>query len=408
MPGTRLRAVIGLAVTRLRHDRTRTVLAVLGITLAVISTTLLGSLGIGVVQTGQQKFDAADRDLWVSGGPTQISPGTLGGFEAGITNAHTLSDRLSRRDAITSAAPLLFQTIYIGTEPNELETVVAVGATGSGGFTIVNGTGFGSDAAFYNNGAYNGTPSRQVVIGTRVQSQLNVGIGDELHIGGTVVDARQTTYTVTGTTSTFNKFLGTPSVTLPLAELQAMTGNQYSDQASLITIDVAEKADVSAVASRLEREYPQYTIRTNSEQLKAIIANRVLVIAAGGILVALAVLAGITLTVNLLALLVFQEQDVFAALRAIGVSREIVVALVATQGICYGIVGAVLGLLVTIPAAVVLNYVATWLVGFTNLVRVTPPVLAVGAGIAIIAGLCSAIVAGWRAANVTPLAILER
>lgn len=408
MVGQRLRAIIGLAGTRLRHDRTRTVLAVLGVTLAVLSTTLLGSLGLGVVQTGQQKFDSADRDLWISGGPTRIAPGSLGGFDGGIVDAHAVSDTLSQRDTINTAAPLLFQTVYVGTTPADLETVVAVGVPASGGFAIQDGTGFGTDADFYNHGAYNGTRNQQLVAGTRLQSQLNVTVGDHLHVGGTVADARQTTYNVTGTTPTFTRFLGTPTVTMPLAELQAMTGNAYTDQASLITIDVVDDADVSQVAARLEADYPEYTVRTNSEQLQAIIGNRILVVAAGGVLSALAVLAGITLTVNLLALLVFQEQDAFAALRAIGVGRGTVVGLVVVQGIWYGVIGAILGVLLTIPAAAGLNAVATRLVGFTGLVQVTPRILAAGAGIALLAGLCSAIVAGWRAASVSPLAMLER
>lgn len=408
MPGQRLRAVLGLAASRLRHDRTRTVLAILGVTLAVVSTTLLGSLGIGVIDTGQQKFDSADRDLWISGGPTRISPGSLGGFDSGIVNAHELSQALGERETIKTAAPLLFQTVYVGSSPGSLETVVAVGTTGDGGFNVASGAGFGRDAGFYNNGGYNGTPNERLVVGTQLQSQLSVEGGDQLHIGGTVVDARQTTYNVTGTTSTFNQFLGTPNVVVPLAELQAMTGNAYTDQASLITVDVADSADTTAVASRLESEYPEYTIRTNSEQLQAIVEERILVVAAGFVLVALAALAGIALTINLLTLLVFQEQDALAALRAVGISRPVVVGIVATQGLCYGILGAIVGLLTTLPAAYALNYAARRLVGFEGLVQVTPRVLAVGAAIAIVAGLCSAVVAGWRAANVSPLAMLER
>jgi putative ABC transport system permease protein len=408
MPGHRLRSVLGLAATRLRHDRTRTILAILGITLAVLSTTLLGSLGVGVIDTGQQKFDAADRDLWISGGPTRISPGSLGGFEGGIVDAHEVSQSLNERETINTAAPLLFQTVYVGSDAESLETVVAVGATADGGFTYASGQGFGSDAGFYNDGAYNGTPNQNLVIGTRLQSQLDVGVDDQLHVGGTVVDARQTTYTVTGTSSTFTQFLGTPTVSLPLAELQMMTGKASTDQASLITVDVADDANVEAVAERLKTEYPAYTVRTNSEQLQAIVAERIVVVAAGIVLVGLAVLAGIALTVNLLTLLVLQEQDSLAAIRAVGVSRSVVVGLVATQGLCYGLLGAFVGLLLTLPASFVLNRLASRLVGFEGLVQVTTPVLAAGASIALVAGVSSALVAGWRAANIAPLETLER
>ena len=408
MPGTRIRAAIGLAVARLRHDRTRTVLAVLGVTLAVLATTLLGSLGVGVAETGQQKFDAADRDLWISGGPTRIQPGTIGGFDTGIVDAHNVSRTLTQRDTINTAAPLLFQTVYVGADPDSLDTVVAVGARSSGGLALTSGDGFGPDTAFYNEGAYNGTPARKLVVGTQLQTRFNTSNGDQLHVGGTVVDARQTTYTVAGTSSTFTQFLNTPTVSIPLAELQAMTGNANTDRVSLITVDVADSADTAAVADRLEAEYPQYTIRTNTEQLQAILAERIILLAAGVVLVGLAVLSGIALTVNLLTLLVLQEQATLAAIRAVGVSRFVVVGIVGTQGLCYGILGDAVGLLVTLPASVALNYAASWLVGFDGLVQLTPGVLAAGAAIAIVAGVSSALVAGWRAASIEPLAVLQR
>jgi putative ABC transport system permease protein len=408
MVGTRVRAAFGLAGARLRSDRLRTLLAVLGVTLAVLSMTLLGSLGVGVVETGQQKFDAADRDLWVSGGPTQIAPGTVGGFESGIVDAHQFQRNVGEWDSVNTAAALLFQTVYIGTEPNNLQTVVAVGSSGSGGFAIDSGEGFTSDTAYYNQGAYNGTPSEELIVGTQLERDLNISVGNSLHIGGTIVDARQTRYTVTGTSSTYSQFLGTPTVGVPLAELQSMTGTQYTDRASIITIDVKSDASVSAVADRLRNTYPEYTVRTNSEQLQAVVAERILVIAAGGVLVALAVLSGIALTVNLLALLVAQELPALAALRALGLSRTTIATMVAAQGIYYGLAGAIVGIALTYPAAAVLNLVARSLVGFTGLVRVTPRVLAAGVAIAIVTGLLSAIVAGWRASGVKPLDALNR
>ena len=71
----RLRASVGLAAAQLRHYRVRTLLAVFAVTLAVLSTTLLASVGVGVLETGQQKLDAAERDLWITAGPAQLGPG---------------------------------------------------------------------------------------------------------------------------------------------------------------------------------------------------------------------------------------------------------------------------------------------------------------------------------------------
>jgi putative ABC transport system permease protein len=404
----RFRAVIGLAAVRVRRDRLRTVLAVCAVTLAVLAVTMLGSLGLGVVDTGQQKFESADRDLWVSGGPLRIAPGTVGGFQGGIVDAHPTSRRLSSSPRINTASPLLFQTIYVGRSPDSLRTVVGVGATSSAGFQVRGGDGFGRDEGFYNDGGYNGTASRQIVLGDEVRSDLGVDAGDTIYAGGTTSDAKQTRYTVVGTSPTFSRFLGTDTAALPLAELQAMTGNTHTDRASIVTIDVATDSNVTTVKRAIQAEYPEYTVRTNAEQLESIIGNRILLVAAGLVLTVVAVVSGVALSVNLLSLLVAQEQTTIASLRALGLSRHVVAGVIATQGLYYGLLGALGGLALTVPFAGLLNRVAASLFGFGTLVQVSPWIAAAGAVTAFFAGGLTAIFAGWRASGVEPLAVLER
>ena len=374
-PGT---YAVFLATARLGRDRLRTTLAVVAVALAVLSVTLLGSLGAGVVETGQQKFDSADRDLWVSSGPLQVSPGTIGGFEGGIVDGHETGRGLSSSPSIDTASPLLFQTVYVGDSPESLRTVVAVGSTSSAGFQVRGGDGFGRDADFYNDGAYDGTPSRRTVLDDRLRSEFDVDVGDTLYVGGTTADARRTEYTVTGTSSTFSQFLGTPTVGLPLAELQAMTGSAHTDQASMTTVDVAADANVDTVHRRIEAGYPAYTVRTNTERLESIIGNRILIVAAGVVLTSVAVLSGIALTSNLLALLVAQKRPPIAAIRAVGVSRSVVAGMTAVQGAWYGLVGGLLGVSLTYPTAVALNLVTESIFGFEGLVRVSPQILVRG------------------------------
>ena len=404
----RLRAVVGLAAVRVRRDRLRTVLAVCAVALAVLAVTLLGSLGVGVVDTGQQKFESADRDLWVSGGPLRIAPGTVGGFQGGIVDAHAMRRQVSSSPRIDTASPLLFQTIYVGASPESLRTVVGVGTTSSAGFQVRGGDGFGRDAGFYNDGGYNGTPSRKIVLGEAVRSDLGVDVGETVYVGGTTTDARQTRYTVVGTSPTFSRFLGTDTAAVPLAELQAMTGNAHTDRASMITVDVADDSDVAGVKRELQGDFPEYTVRTNAEQLESIIGNRILIVAAGVVLTVVAVISGVALVVNLLALLVAQEQTAIAAVRAVGLSREVVAGVIAVQGLCYGALGALGGVVLTVPFAALLNRVAASLFGFDTLVQLTPRIFAVGSLTALLAGGVAAVLSGWRAAGTEPLAVLER
>lgn len=401
---TRFRAAVGIALAQLRRDRTRTALAVTGVVLAVLAATLLGGVGFGVVETGQQKFDQSGRDLWMTGGPLRISPGSVGGFQPGITDAHGLSDDLSAREDVRTAVPLSFQTVYVGANESSLSTMVAVGVPSSNGVRLTAGDGFTKGGrAHYAGGSYDGEMTREVVLDPQTADRLGVGVNDTVHLGSTVVGAREHAWRVVGVSPTFRQFLGTGAATVPLSELQSMTGTAREDRAAMLTIDVVDGADPAAVASDLQSEYPNYDVRTNREQLQAVLEQKALVIASGLTLTVLAVIAGVALTVNLLLLLVYQQRRTLAAVRAIGVSGTTLVAITAVQGLAIGLLGGAIGVALTVPLARGLSELAAMLVGFDGLVQTPPLVLAGGGALAVIVGVLSAAVAGYRVAGVDAL-----
>ncbi|UPV98936.1 ABC transporter permease [Halorussus gelatinilyticus] len=409
-PLTKLRAVLGITVAQLTHERTRTVLAIFGIALAVLSTTLLASVGYGVVETGQQKFDASGRDLWITGGPVQLAPGSVGGFENTLTNAHGIARNLTAREDIRTAEPMAFQTVYVGTNPDDLQTIVGVGVRGtgsSGSAQITRGAGFTGPDRHYAGGSYDGKMTREILIGPRTANLLNVSVGDTIHVGGTVVSARQNEFTVIGISPTFSRFLGTPSVTLRLSELQELTGTTQTDPATMITIDLRSGVDTAAIEQELQQKYPQYDVRTNREQLQSILADKAVVLASGLVLVILAVLAGVALTANLLALLVYQQRQQLAAAKALGISSSVLIGTAASQGLLLGLLGGAVGLGITPFAGAGLNMVAARLVGFEGLVQTPDLVFGIGAVVAVGIGMIGSLVAGWRVGRVQPLTHLE-
>ncbi|MEF8859033.1 MAG: ABC transporter permease [Halolamina sp.] len=401
---TRVRGVVGIALAQLRHDRTRTVLAVLGITLAVLAMTLLGGVGIGVTETGEEKFDASGRDLWVTGGPVRLAPGTVGGFENTVLDAHQLSAAIASREDVNTAAPMAFQTVYVSTDGESWETVVGAGAPARGGSVqVTNGTHFQQGDVHYAGGNYSGPMTHEVLIDERIASLFNVSVGDSLYIGGTIADARRHEFTVVGVSPTFSRFLGTPTVTLHLSELQEVTGTTATDRASLITVDVADGVDSATVATQIERDHPGYDVRTNREQLEATVERQAVILASGGSLVVLAVLAGIALTANLMVSVVYQQRRELAALKALGSRTSTLVGVVVVQALCLGVLGGALGVAATIPAATLLDAVAASLVGFENVVRTPQWVLGAGFAIAVPISLAGAAVAGWQVSKLSPV-----
>ncbi len=399
----RLRTVIGVALAGLRHDRTRSVLAVFGIALAVVATATLAGTGYGVIATGEERFESADRDLWITGGPVQFAPGTVGGVENSLYGAHEVSAEIERRDDVQTAVPMSFQTVYVGQNDSEFETLVGVGAPARGGSVrITEGEQFSQRDVHYANGTYDGPMTHEVVIDERTASLLNVSVGDTLHIGGTIADARQHEFTVVGISPTFSRFLGTPTVVVQLSELQEITGTTGTDSASLITVALADGADPETVSAELEREYPEYEIRTNREQLQATLERQAVVLASGASLVGLAVIAGIALTINLLLGLVYQQRRELAALQALGAAPSTLIGFTVVQAIVLGLLGGVLGVGLTVPLATLLNQVATALVGFENVVRTPTFVLQGGFAIALVMSVLGAAVAGWRVSRLSP------
>ncbi|MCU4753688.1 ABC transporter permease [Halobacteria archaeon AArc-curdl1] len=394
---TRIWGGLTLSTAQLRHHRLRLGLAIVGVALAVLAVTLLAGAGIGVLETGTQQFESADRDLWVTAGETRITSAGGGGFENSLYDSRSVAAEMEAHDGVRNAAPLAFETVYVATSPDaEFRTIVATGVPGSGAsVTITDGESLSGDP-HYAGGTYDGERTNEILIDEETARQLDVGVGDTLYVGGSLASARNNEMTVVGISPTFEQLLGTPTITVPLSELHAVTGETVFEPATFITITLEDDADAEAVQRDLEASYPEYEIRTNQEQLEAVLQEQVLVLAAAGTLVVLAIGAGIALTLTLLSLVVAQQRKTLAALRAIGLSPLVTSVAVIWQGVTIGLLGGLLGLALTPPAVALLNRLGGAVVGFDDLVRTATWVSLAGLLIAVGIGTLAAAIAGWR------------
>lgn len=402
---SRARGIVGLAARRLRYDRTRAVLVVLGIALAAFAVTVLASVGLGVVETGQTMFDQSGRDLWITGGPVSLGPGT--GTGGGITDAHAVREDLGAREDVDTAAPLAFRTVYVSNDSRGFETVIGVGAPAvDRAARVTAGRGFTGDP-HYANGSYDGPMTREAVIDPRTASLLDVGVNDTLHVGGTLRTAAENQFRVVGISPTFSNFLGSPTVVLRLSELQAVTGTTGTDTATLVTVDLVEGADVARAEREIQAQYPEYDVRTNREQLESTLREQAVVIASGTSLVVFAVVAGVAVTVNVLLSYVYQRRRELAALKAVGLRTRTLVAVTLVQALALGVCGGVLGTALTVLSVPVLNALAAALVGFEGVVSLRTDVLLAGLGLAVGTSALAGVVASARVGRLDPLDLLE-
>jgi putative ABC transport system permease protein len=143
-------------------------------------------------------------------------------------------------------------------------------------------------------------------------------------------------------------------------------------------------------------------VRTNSEQLEATLERQAVLLASGGSLVVLGVLAGLTLTANLMVSVVYQQRQELAALKALGSRTSTLVGVVFTQALVLGILGGVVGVATTLPLVELLNFAAAAIVGFEGVVRTPQWLLGAGLAIAIPMSLAGSLLAGWRIALLSP------
>ncbi|WP_179264417.1 ABC transporter permease [Natrinema halophilum] len=400
-----MRAVAGIAFAQLRRSPGRTVLTVLAVTLAVLSVTILASLGIGVLEKGEKGLNNADRDIWISREP--VNP-AVSGTENPIVGSHDMAVNLTKRDDIKSASPIAMYDVYIGSNESDLQRRPAIGVQEThDGFEFEAGHGFELDAEAAARPPPDEPRTGKIVIDPRTAAELDVSVGDAVYVGTSRETARKYEFTVIGTSGYYSQYLGAPAVTVPLGDLQAVAGTSGTDRATFVTADVADDADRATVRDELSEAYPEYEVRTSDEQVEGMIEQRSVVLASGATLVGLAIVGGVILTANLFALVAHQQREELAALRAIGLSRRVLAGTIGVQGLIIGLLGGLVGLAVTPPAVLGLNRFSTSVLGFERLLRTPLEVYAGGFTLAICVGTVVALVAGWRAGRYARISHLE-
>lgn len=405
----KLPAAFGIAVAQLRHRWVRALLGVVGVGVAVLATVLLLSLGVSVLDVGDAGFSRIGGDLWVTGGGVGFAPGAVGGVEPGLLGAHDLAGDVERHQGVEEARALGFQAVYVGTEPGEYETLVGAGITGDGDvFDTTEGRSFRTADSHYANGSYDGQMTGEVLVDRRAAAQLGVGVGDTLHVGGTIDAADAHEFEVVGISNDVARYIGAPTVMLQLGELQRVSSQTRSDPAAAIVVAVEDDDDVATVQRELQADLDGYHVRTNDEQFRAVLQRQSTTIASGLTVVVLAIAGGVALVSNVLGLFVYQQRRQLAALRAIGVSTGLLLRVVLLQGVAIAAAGAALGLAATLPAVRGVNRAVQIVVGFEDIIAAPTWALGVGGGLALSMGIGGAVVAGWLVARVEPMEHLDR
>ncbi len=397
-----------LAIRNLTRNKLRTSLTMLGVALAVISIILLASIGNGLLTTGGKILEQSTVHLWITGKPSDLQSQYMGTGESRITDAHRLIDDLRKNEDVSWGTPMLTEMVYAFKEDYEPKAIFAVGVDDTSGsvVSIIQGKELYNDE-HYNNGRYDGKWKKEVLVDSRTATLMKVKVGDTIHIGKTVTEAKAQEFTVVGLTDSLSRFSSNPMVILYLSELQDITGNKYYDGATMIILRLRNPAKAAEMQKEVQQKYPQYTVSTNQDYLKKALKQNSLPIASAASIVILAVMMGTMLAVNTMLLSLNEKKKEIAILSAIGLSRRSIFKSIGTEGLLISLLGGALGIFISVPLAWILNGLIYAYVGFNGLVIVQKEYLYVGLVIAVIIGLLTSFIAAMQISRMNTAELLR-
>jgi hypothetical protein len=363
----------------------RALLTALGVGLASGLVVLLLALSAGVTSSATTLAYASGVDLLATSAAGGGGP-ILNGEPPPIPQAHNLSGAIPRadRNAIVASPWLLGDLVFgnasLWAAANTSSVPATWSYTGSGvvGWipddlagietpTIYNGTGFTEPRdPHFANGAYNGTPTHEVVLDQALAGVLGVRVGETVWADPAAPPsdgalrswyANATPFRVVGISGAFWLVPSAELAYLYLSELQQLIGgaNASTDYATLILIHLRDPTDPSADQTKIQAAFSGLKVFTLGDILGEIQHVVNVYRTFGELIGAIGLVVATLFTTTVLQMSVDDRSRELALLRAIGRPRASVGLEVVEEGLLLCAVGLAFGLPIAYGGAVAIN-----------------------------------------------------
>lgn len=378
--------VIELAVRRVFHRLTaggarQTVLAVGGVALAV--TLLLSVTSIGLGLAAQGTVTTASTDFWIT--PEESQGSVVTGVEGTrFGQVHPVATRLTARDDVDHATPVLFDVVRITADTTDPQVVFVLGVVPPPDGSPVLGLptdAFTPGDPYYAGGSYDGSWTGEAILSESAATTLGVETGETLRVD-TNSPTREQLTVVTTSAARGPGVAQFPVLLVHLSEAQRLTGATAQDKADQILVDVTDPT----VRDHLETVYPASDVVSRSGLLTRELQSSNLPLAVSVAAGIVAIVVGTLTIVTTVGFEVADDTSTRAALAALGLSRSTRLGLVVTETLVTTILGGVVGVVGWLAVVVGINLLATRLASVP--VAVIRPVLAIyGVAVALGVGL---------------------
>jgi len=381
------------------HHRLRTLLALLGVSVATAMLVDMLMLGGGIERSFAELLGAKGFEL-------RVSPkGTLPfDTEATITGFSGLRDTLDATPGVAGIAPVLASAVILGVEdggsaptggPGIRAFALGIDPTRQGLLRLIDGELPGPG---------------QVLVGSAAVD-LGVGLGDPLEVrvaGGLGVAGRSVQFRVSGIGEFLYAARGDVPIALELQDLQRLSGKV--DEVSFAMIQVVEGSDPEAVRAALLETARRVEIVT----LAGIVAEasqrlsyfRQLALILGSVsLIVTSLLVGTIMAVS-----ISERLGTIAALRAIGISRRSIVGGLTAESLILCAVAGALGLGLGMVVAGYLESILSDFPGLPLAVQffvLRPQSVVLAYGLLLATGALAGLVPAWNATRMEVATLLH-
>jgi putative ABC transport system permease protein len=387
-----------LAQASLIRHRSRTLLAVLGVAIAAAMLLDMVMLATGM----RESF----RELLLSRGfEVRLAPkGTLPfDTDATIPGVKAVTAVLRSNPDIREISPVMGGSIHIQAGDRDVSaSVLGIDPSVQGDYLSLPGRDV--------------TATNTLAVNDYLQGKLGARIGDTVNVASGY-DPQTRTYTgqrklvIAGPVKFIYGAKDQSAAAMRRETLEAMSGPEKRDRASLFMIRVRKGADAERVRDWIETQLPNVTAISVATAIAQVDQRLSYFRQLAFILGAVSLFVGFLLVTTLVTVSVNERAGEIAVMRAIGVSKTHVVQQIVIEGVAISVAGAILGLGLGLVTARYLNTILSSFPGLPMAIDFflfQPRAAWSALGLLMASGIASGVYPAWRAASLPIAESLRR
>lgn len=371
-----------VALKNILHNRTRSALAIIGLSIAIVGLITLISLSAGIRSSIEGSFSQMSGITAIEDGATEMSSSidlsTANKIEeiSGVKVVSPVVETLVRkvdRESPKGEAMGPVSGIIMGIDPNkELQR---------------------SEGGVYKKNLKKGSFLRNkrgtsILISKDTADEYDKSVGSKISVNNEE-------FTVVGIYQTGSQFLDM-SYVIPIEKARDMRGMD-KEKASIFQIGVEDPNQVEEISQRIEFKTEDLEARSMSgwggEMEDMMEQMNLFFIAVSSI----AVLVGAIGILNTMLMSVMERTKEFGVLKAMGWTKSNIIKLVVLESLFLGIIGGVVGIVIGVGMAKAAELIMT----FPTVI--TPELIIAAMAISVILGLIGGTYPAWKASKLDPV-----